>query len=132
MQLMDQALVEAVQAREIDPDEAYLHAQDKKLLQRFVTNPKLLPQVNLVGSKVPAVKLGSVRSAYSMQRPLAQSVAAMATVQGAPTAPPGGAVSTHRPGKPGSQKRPSPQAASVLHPGKHAPIVPASLIGTQY
>jgi twitching motility protein PilT len=49
MQLMDQALVEAVQAREIDPDEAYLHAQDKKLLQRFVTNPKLLPQVNLVG-----------------------------------------------------------------------------------
>jgi twitching motility protein PilT len=50
MQLMDQALVEAVQAKEIDPDEAYLHAQDKKLLQRFVTNPKLLPQVNLVGA----------------------------------------------------------------------------------
>ena len=49
MQLMDQALVEAVQKKEIDADAAYLHAQDKKLLQRFVTDPKLLPQVNLVG-----------------------------------------------------------------------------------
>jgi twitching motility protein PilT len=49
MQLMDQALVEAVQAKEIDPDAAYLHATDKKVLQRFVTDPKLLPQVNLVG-----------------------------------------------------------------------------------
>ena len=49
MQLMDQALLEAVQAKEIDPDAAYLQANDKKLLQRFVTDPKLLPQVNLVG-----------------------------------------------------------------------------------
>ena len=49
MQLMDQALVDAVQAKEIDPDAAYLHAQDKKLLQRFVTDPKMLPQVALVG-----------------------------------------------------------------------------------
>ena len=49
MQLMDQALVDAVQAKEIDPDAAYLHAHDKKLLQRFVTDPKLLPQVNLIG-----------------------------------------------------------------------------------
>jgi twitching motility protein PilT len=49
MQLMDQALLDAVQAKEIDPDAAYMHANDKKLLQRFVTDPKLLPQVNLVG-----------------------------------------------------------------------------------
>ncbi len=48
MQLMDQALLEAVQAKQIDPDAAYLHAQDKQLLQRFVTDPKLLPQVGLV------------------------------------------------------------------------------------
>ena len=39
MQLMDQALLEAVQAKEVDPDAAYLHASDKKLLQRFVTDP---------------------------------------------------------------------------------------------
>ena len=47
MQLLDQALLEAVQRKELDPDNAYLHATDKKLFQRFVTNPELLPQVNL-------------------------------------------------------------------------------------
>ena len=50
MQLLDQALIESVQAKEIDPDDAYLHANDKKLFQRFVTDPGLLPQVNLAGS----------------------------------------------------------------------------------
>ncbi|MCW9024368.1 MAG: PilT/PilU family type 4a pilus ATPase [Gammaproteobacteria bacterium] len=48
MQLMDQALLEAVKNKEIDPDDAYVNATDKKLFQRFVTNPDLLPQVNLV------------------------------------------------------------------------------------
>jgi len=47
MQLLDQALLEAVKKKEVDPDNAYLHATDKKLFQRFVTNPELLPQVNL-------------------------------------------------------------------------------------
>lgn len=47
MQLLDQALLEAVQKKEVDPDDAYVHASDKKLFQRFVTNPELLPQVNL-------------------------------------------------------------------------------------
>jgi len=50
MQLLDQALLDAVQKKEIDPDDAYLHATDKKLFQRFVTNPELLPQVNLAVS----------------------------------------------------------------------------------
>lgn len=49
MQLMDQALLEAVQSRLVDPDDAYLHAVDKKLFQRFVTDPNLLPKVNLAG-----------------------------------------------------------------------------------
>lgn len=47
MQLMDQALLDAVKAKEIDPDDAYVHATDKKLFQRYVTDPDLLPQVNL-------------------------------------------------------------------------------------
>lgn len=47
MQLLDQALLDAVQKKEVDPDDAYIHAIDKKLFQRFVTNPELLPQVNL-------------------------------------------------------------------------------------
>ncbi len=44
MQLKDQALLAAVHAKEVDPDDAYLHANDKKLLQRFVTDPSLLPK----------------------------------------------------------------------------------------
>lgn len=47
MQLLDQALLDAIQKKEVDPDDAYVHANDKKLFQRFVTNPELLPQVNL-------------------------------------------------------------------------------------
>ena len=42
-------LLEAVQNKEVDPDDAYLHAQDKKPFQRFVTDRRLLPQVALVG-----------------------------------------------------------------------------------
>jgi twitching motility protein PilT len=49
MCLLDQALIEAVQAKEVDPDDAYLHANDKKLFQRFVTDRRLVPQVALVG-----------------------------------------------------------------------------------
>jgi len=47
MQLMDQALLEGLRKREIDPDDAYLHATDKKQFQRFVTNAELLPPVDL-------------------------------------------------------------------------------------
>ncbi len=49
MQLMDQALLEAIQKKEIDPDDAYLNADNKKQFQRFVTDPELLPQVTLAG-----------------------------------------------------------------------------------
>ena len=48
MQLMDQALLEALQRKEIDPDDAYRCAADKRPFQRFVTDPGLLPKVNLV------------------------------------------------------------------------------------
>lgn len=47
MQLMDQALMEALQRKEIDPDDAYLHATDKQQFQRFVTDTNLLPQVTI-------------------------------------------------------------------------------------
>jgi twitching motility protein PilT len=48
MQLMDQALLEGLQRKEIDPDDAYRCAADKRPFQRFVTDPGLLPKVNLV------------------------------------------------------------------------------------
>lgn len=47
MQLMDQALMSAIERKEIDPDDAYLFAEDKQKFQRFVSNPDLLPQMNL-------------------------------------------------------------------------------------
>lgn len=50
MQLRDQALMDALQRKHIDPDDAYIHAQDKKLFQRFVTDPRLLPKISLVGA----------------------------------------------------------------------------------
>lgn len=50
MQLLDHALLEAVQRKQIDPDDAYRHAQDKKPFQRFVTDPQLLPKISLVGA----------------------------------------------------------------------------------
>jgi len=50
MQTMDQALLEALQNKEIDPDDAYLHATNKQQFQRFVTDPDLLPQIDLAVS----------------------------------------------------------------------------------
>jgi twitching motility protein PilT len=44
MQLMDQALLAAVQAREIDPDDAYTAATDKRSLAKFVLDRGLLPR----------------------------------------------------------------------------------------
>jgi twitching motility protein PilT len=44
MQLLDQSLLAALNAREIDPDEAYLYASDKRLFQRFVTDTTVLPK----------------------------------------------------------------------------------------
>jgi twitching motility protein PilT len=47
MQLMDQALMEAVKNKEIDPDDAYIHATDKKQFQQYVSNTDILPSINL-------------------------------------------------------------------------------------
>jgi twitching motility protein PilT len=47
MQLMDQALLDAIQRREIDPDDAYRYATDKKQFARFVTNVGILPKMDL-------------------------------------------------------------------------------------
>jgi twitching motility protein PilT len=49
MQLMDRALLDALNKKEIDPDDAYRCAVDKRSFQRFVTDPNLLPRVSMVG-----------------------------------------------------------------------------------
>jgi len=49
MQLMDQALLAAVQAKEIDPDHAYAFVNDKRVLQKFVTDTDLVPKLDMSG-----------------------------------------------------------------------------------
>src|SRR5271154_2481329 len=43
MQLMDQALLAAINAKEVDPDQAYSYASDKRQFQRFVTDMAIAP-----------------------------------------------------------------------------------------
>jgi len=47
MQIMDQALLEAIIAKEIDPDDAIRFATEKKKFHRFVTNTDLVPTIDL-------------------------------------------------------------------------------------
>lgn len=49
MQMMDQALLAAVQAKTVDPDDAFRYATDKALLQKFVTDTNILQKVELQG-----------------------------------------------------------------------------------
>ena len=43
MQSMDLALLEAIEAKEVDPDDAFRFASEKKRFQRFVTDTSVLP-----------------------------------------------------------------------------------------
>ena len=51
MQLMDSALLDAINAKEIDPDDAYRYANDKQKFQRYVTNTDLVPLVDIGGNE---------------------------------------------------------------------------------
>lgn len=42
MQLMDTALLEAIEAKEVDPDDAFRYANDKRMFQRYVTDSSLV------------------------------------------------------------------------------------------
>ncbi len=50
MQMMDQALLEAIQKKQIDPDDAFRFATDKALFQRFVTDTSILPKFEVGGT----------------------------------------------------------------------------------
>ncbi len=50
MQLLDQALLGAIGAREIDPDDAYSYATDKRPFQKYVTDTSMLPKVDLAAA----------------------------------------------------------------------------------
>jgi twitching motility protein PilT len=44
MQLFDQALQQALHERQIDPDDAYNYASDKRMFQKYVTDTSILPR----------------------------------------------------------------------------------------
>jgi twitching motility protein PilT len=46
MQMLDQALLAAITAREIDPDDAYNYGVDKRAFQKYVTDTSMLPKLD--------------------------------------------------------------------------------------
>ena len=61
MQLLDQALLAAISARAVDPDDAYTYATDKRAFQKYVTDTSILPKVDLA----PAPAAGGTPAAGS-------------------------------------------------------------------
>jgi twitching motility protein PilT len=50
MQLMDQALLAAIAARSVDPDDAYVYAAEKRSFQKYVTDTSMLPKLDITGT----------------------------------------------------------------------------------
>jgi twitching motility protein PilT len=44
MQMLDQALLAAVQAKDIDPDDAFSYVAEKRILQKYATDTGLMPR----------------------------------------------------------------------------------------
>ena len=61
-ELLDQALLAAITARSIDPDDAYSYATDKRPFQKFVTDTSMLPKVEATGPP-PAPAAAAANSA---------------------------------------------------------------------
>ncbi len=62
MSLLDQSLLKAIAAREIDPDDAYVYALEKKPFQKYVTDTSMLPKMDVTGPN-PVTKPASPASA---------------------------------------------------------------------
>ena len=63
MSTLDQGLLSAIAAREIDPDDAYNYAQDKKPFQKYVTDTTMLPKVDITGTNLMPSKPNTPASA---------------------------------------------------------------------
>lgn len=51
MQQMDQALLDGINAKQIDPDDAYRYANDRKKFEKFVTDTTVLPVSSVIGNQ---------------------------------------------------------------------------------
>ena len=52
MQLLDNALLRAIQKKEIDPDDAIRFATDKKKFQRFISDTDIVPMIDVGGNQM--------------------------------------------------------------------------------
>jgi twitching motility protein PilT len=59
MQMLDQALLAAITAREIDPDDAYAYSSDKRLFQKYVTDTSMLPKLDSPGTASATAAAGA-------------------------------------------------------------------------
>jgi twitching motility protein PilT len=59
MQLLDQALLSAISARSVDPDDAYTYASDKRAFQKYVTDTSMLPKVDMTGTTTGPTATGT-------------------------------------------------------------------------
>jgi twitching motility protein PilT len=48
-QLLDQALLQALQAREVDPEDAVSYATEKRLFSKYITDTAMLPKLDTAG-----------------------------------------------------------------------------------
>jgi twitching motility protein PilT len=48
-QLLDQALLQALQAREVDPEDAVSYATEKRLFAKYTTDTAMLPKLDVAG-----------------------------------------------------------------------------------
>jgi len=63
MSSLDQSLLAALTAREIDPDDAYNYAVEKKPFQKYVTDTSMLPKVDITGTNLMPSKPNTSASA---------------------------------------------------------------------
>jgi len=69
MQNIDQALLAAITAREIDPDDAYNYAVDKRLFHKYVTDTSLLPKPDAPAAAPAAAPATPAATAASADSP---------------------------------------------------------------
>ena len=56
MQLLDQALLDSLAAKEIDPDDAVTYASDRRPFQRYVTDTTLMPKLEVTSPTSQAAR----------------------------------------------------------------------------
>jgi twitching motility protein PilT len=58
MELMDQALLRSLAAKEIDPDDAFAYASEKRLFQKYVTDTSIIGKIDPTATTPNAAALG--------------------------------------------------------------------------